>query len=60
MSYLQRKEAFGFFCLLTKETRSKALALRNALEFGSLKRTKTSPLGTWLSSIANDYSTATL
>jgi hypothetical protein len=26
------KEAFGFFCVLTKETRRQALALRNALE----------------------------
>ncbi len=27
------KEAFGFFCLLTKETRRKAVALRNAFDF---------------------------
>jgi hypothetical protein len=33
MSYLQRKELFGYFCVLTKVARRKALALRNAFDF---------------------------
>ncbi len=34
MSYLQRKELFGYFCVLTKVARRKALALRNRLLSG--------------------------